>query len=140
MNTGFPMQNNVQNQGMSNNPMMMMMANMMKAQQGMGNMNMGMNQNQMMMQQFQSFLKQNPQFMMEQMKMMGMQANPNADFNSLNTQNTGAQKTKQNLDNQINKTVSLPEVQKVKNQNVKAAKNLNKFREKEKNNNKIIGI
>lgn len=118
------------NQGMANNPMMQMMANMMTAQSQGGNMN------QMMMTQFQNFMKQNPQFMMEQMKMMQMNQN---NLNTQSTQEIGGMK--QNLHNQKNKTNSMTYLNAEKNDNTRGAKNLNKLREKEKekNNNKIIG-
>ena len=124
-------QNNTQNT--QNNPMMQMMANMMAAQsQGqMGNMN------QMMMTQFQSFMKQNPQFMMEQMKMMQMHMNPNQEMNTQSTQEIGGRNGFGNQ-NQNHKSISMTNLQK---NNANAAKNLNKLRAKEKQkiNNKIVG-
>ena len=118
------------------NQQMMMMANMMMASQQPGS----MDQNQLMFQQFQNFLKQNPQFLMQQMKMMGMQAPMGMQMPPVNTHST--QSITPSHPNQTNpnpaKSVSMNHLPK-KDVTNKGIKNLHRLRDKEKTGNKIIG-
>lgn len=134
MNPSFVSQNNQANPMMNQNPMMMMMTNMMMANQGQPN---AMNQ-QLMFQQFQEFMKQNPGFMMQQMKMMGNQGTSTTH----STQNLDGHQKNMNLGGNTKgaKSMSMNMLDKEKQMSKKGAKNLNKFREKEiKKTSKIIG-
>lgn len=113
---------------LGSNPMMAMMANMM-ASQGSPQANMSQ---EVFMKQFQEIMRQNPNFMMEQMKLMGFPVAQSLRPNTQSTQNIGSTPKKQAKGLFGNQSASLTNLGgDGKSANI-TINNLNKLREKEK--------